>query len=319
MSEFLKAKLSEVPQFDYPVQSRIHPLNSFPKGFFVKRDDELGFGISGCKFRKYRTLLPHIIGQGYKRVVVIGGAYSNHVLAITQLLLENSLEPVLLLKGGKPTIAQGNFFFLEMLAGAHMHWIEKSRWEDIDSIAETYRDEKTYILPEGAPLFEGFLGALTLPLDILRNEKEQGIQFEHIFMEAGTGYSAAALLLAFALFERKTTIHLLHVAEDEAAFTGRLMRLHREFENWLQKKVPFPENCSALLAAISPSFGSTNASLFDSIRKTAACEGFFLDPIYSAKLFCAARAHAGISGPALLIHSGGALSLAGFQKQLAMQ
>jgi 1-aminocyclopropane-1-carboxylate deaminase len=278
---------------------------------FVKREDELGFGVSGYKFRKYRTLIPYIRSQGCKQVVLIGGAFSNHIFSLTQLLIENGIRPILLLKGTKPAKETGNFLFLQMLLPpSAFHWIPKEEWKNVHEKAKEYG---TFVVPEGASIFQSLVGALTLPLDILRNEEELGLSFDHIFVDTGTGLSAAALLLGLAFLGKKTICHLIHLADTEEAFQQLLKSMHKEFENWMEKSCPFPSNFEAFTSILSPSFGSTNRALFDFIIQTAREEGFLLDPIYSAKLFYHAKK---VEGNVLLIHSGGVLTLSGFQPQL---
>lgn len=306
----LQKKLNEEPQENYPAASRIHPLNSFPL-CYVKRDDELGFGISGGKFRKYRTLIPHILRQN-KDIAIIGGSFSNHVLSLTQLLLEKGIKPHLFLKGSEPAIKQGNFLFLQMLVSSRdIHWVSKDKWAEVESIAAGLG----YVIPEGATLFPAFIGALTLPLDIIRNEQESGFCFDHVFLDAGTGYSAAALLLAYALLEKETHCHILLTADTEGAFLKCLRALHSEFEKWLGIPCPFPSRFTCKKSLLAPSFGSTNKELFDFIIEMARTEGFFLDPVYSGKLFYHMR-HETLRGKSLVVHSGGALTLSGFQDKL---
>lgn len=312
MLNLLQSRLEKEPHEDYPAASRIHALNAFPR-CYVKRDDELGFSISGTKFRKYRTLIPYL--RGTEEVAVIGGGFSNHVLAITQLLIENGIKPRLLLKGPPPVKSCGNFLFLQLL-NPSIEWIPKSEWHKVEEIAASYGCSK--ILPEGGTVFAAFLGALSLPLDIVRNEREAGLTFDHLFFEVGTGYSAAALLLGFAYLRKETHCHLLLMADAEEEFRGRLQALHTEFERWLGDRCSFPTRFTCDTPSIAPSFGSTNTALFDFIRQTAQQEGLFLDPIYSGKLFYHAKQKIGdLAGNTLIIHSGGALALAGFQDQLA--
>lgn len=319
---FLQSKLNEESCEKYPCHSRIHPLHSFPRGF-VKRDDELGFSISGTKFRKYRTLIPFLRQQQCKQVIIIGGPFSNHVLGITQLLIENGIEPILFLKGVSSPRVKGNFAFLQMLVTGHsIHWIPKGQWHEVEILAARYagNQQNVFVLPEGAPLFPAFLGALTLPLDIMRNENEENTVFEHIFFEVGTGLSAAALLLGLAFLEKPTHCHLLLVAETEEIFFHQLRALHVHFENWLGQKCPFPAHFTCHRSSIAPSFGSTNNTLFNFIKEIAHLEGLFLDPIYSGKLFYHAKKmleKEPLSGNILLIHSGGAWTLSGFEEQLA--
>ncbi len=325
---FLQSKLFEYPQKDYPITSRVHRLRSFPEGFFVKRDDELGFGISGCKFRKYRTLIPYILQKGFKEVLVIGGAFSNHVLSITQLLIEEGLQPTLFLKGPRPQASQGNFLFLEtLLPSSSMKWISKTDWLNIERIVEEYQQShhNSIIIPEGAFLFPAFLGALSLPMDIIRNEKQLGLSFDHVVMEVGTGLSAAALLLGMTLLKKECKCHFLHLADNEESFIKRVQQLQSDFKKWVGEDFSSHLSSISSFASIYPtnaaSFGATNRTIFNFISHIAKNEGVLLDPIYSAKLFYEIKnqiAHnSEIRGNVLIIHSGGALTLSGFEKQLS--
>src|SRR5579883_147233 len=124
--DVLSIRLDEEPHEDYPTHSRVHPLREFPC-VFVKRDDELGFGISGSKFRKYRCLIPQL--REKKEVIVLGGPSSNHVLSLTQLLIENGIQPILYLKGPPPVHTGGNFHYLQMLVpSSSIQWIPKADW-----------------------------------------------------------------------------------------------------------------------------------------------------------------------------------------------
>ena len=60
-----------------------------------------------------------------------------------------------------------------------------------------------YIVPEGSFCKEAIVGASTLALDILKNEKELGIEFDHVFVDSGTGMTAMSLIYAFHILSIK--------------------------------------------------------------------------------------------------------------------
>ena len=124
--------------------SRIHRLKfiSKPNAFvWVKREDELGFGVSGSKLRKYQSLIPYIKQQSAKQVVLIGGAYSNHIVSLTQLLIEEGIVPYLFLRGDQPPIYQGNFLLTSLLVPAEqIHWIKRADWQHVDIEARKLLD-----------------------------------------------------------------------------------------------------------------------------------------------------------------------------------
>lgn len=70
------------------LSSRVHSLNHFPDEdvcCYVKRDDELGCGISGSKLRKYAGLVPLLISHKIRHLIVIAGSQSNNLLAALQI------------------------------------------------------------------------------------------------------------------------------------------------------------------------------------------------------------------------------------------
>ncbi len=320
---FLQDKLGRLSQMPYPVHSRIHPLQSFKhleSPVFVKREDELSFGVSGSKFRKYRRLIAYLKEKCVCEAVLIGGAFSNNICGLSSLLIENSIEPTLFLKGPRPVQNTGNYLFSQMLVPfSSFHWIESGKWKNVHDLAQNYISTKTgaILIPEGAALFPSLLGAMSLALDIVQNEHQHHLTFDHLLIDVGTGYSAIALLLAFAFMGKKTQCHLLQLAGTPQEFLESLVHLHVQFEKWLEHPCPFPTNYRLLSPSLCPSFGATNQKLFGFITQMARKEGFFLDPIYSSKLFYEAQNllenSKELHGPCLIIHSGGALSLSGFQ------
>lgn len=325
LSELLKS-LKAIPQANYPSHSRIHPLRtlSFPSAqCYVKRDDELGFGVSGSKIRKYRSLLPYLKENTFEEVVLIGSAYSNHVLSFVQLLIENGIKPTLFLRGDRNRSLQGNALLISLFVPpSEIYWISRTDWKEVEAKAHLYaknRPHPTFVLPEGGFTPYAMAGALSLPLDFLANEKESQIKFDHIFIEAGTGFMAATLLLGLRWVHHSAHVHIVLLAEDEEAFLRRLKQCHTMFSELIGKETPSPFQFSLHRPLLSQGFGQISSCLFREITTLARQEGFLTDPIYSAKLFIEGRRiieAMQLKGNLLLIHSGGALTLTGFQHHL---
>lgn len=325
LSHLLKC-LGKITQASYPCQSRIHPLRSFSfpsTQCYVKRDDELGFGISGSKIRKYRSLLPYLKENKFEEVALIGSAYSNHILSFVQLLIENGIKPTLFLRGDRERPLQGNALLISLFVPlSEIHWISRLDWNEVELKAYSYakgRPHPTFVLPEGGFTPYAMAGALSLPLDLLNNERESQIKFDHIFVEAGTGFMAASLLLGLRWLNHPAHLHIILLAEDEEAFLRRLKECHAMFSALLGKESPFPFYFSLHRPVLSKGFGQVSSSLFKEITTLARNEGFLTDPIYSAKLFIEGRRiieAMELKGNILFIHSGGALTLTGFKSQL---
>jgi 1-aminocyclopropane-1-carboxylate deaminase/D-cysteine desulfhydrase-like pyridoxal-dependent ACC family enzyme len=312
------------------LHSRVHALRTFevPHGkCYVKREDELGFGVSGTKARKYLSFLPHFLQEMPDEAIITGSAYSNHVLSLSQLLRERGVEPVLFLLGGPDCKPQGNLLYSMLIAESkNIHWIERGKWHEIDSIAEASAKEralvgvKTRVVPKGANCASALPGTLTLALDILRNEEECGFEFDHLFIDSGTGLTACALLLAFAYLGKKTCLHIVQIAGDKKEFELTLEERKGDFEHLLGRTLPSPTLYKLYTPSSAPAFGGVNTAIFNTVAEMARKEGFLTDPVFTAKLFHEGRkilAQEALGGNILFIHSGGGLGLTGFQEQMA--
>lgn len=321
----LKKTLERFPQNPYPLHSRVHRLTSFDSCSalcFVKRDDELG--LAGSKIRKYRTLIPALLDHGIREVVIIGSAYSNHVLCISQLLIENRLKPTLFLKGDPSRSQQGNALFSQCLVSQRdIQWFTQAEWPHVEERAHAYAEtqpHKTFVLVEGGSDVSALPGVLSLSLEIDHHEKALSESFQHLFLEAGTGLMSIAVILGHAWMQKETIIHVLVLAGQESDFRHRLRHFHHAFEKFLNCTCPFPQNFILHRPETLAAFGSTNQNLFQFIRNLAQTEGILTDPIYTGKLFMEAKKivhQQALSGPILIHHSGGAFALAGFQSSLA--
>jgi len=312
--EILKKALSLTPQYDYPCHSRVHHLRTFPKNVYVKREDELGFGITGSKIRKYRTLIPYFKSKGIQEVALIGGAQSNHILGFSQLLIENAIRPFLFLRGAPFQPTQGNHFLLRLLVPkTQIRWIPRDQWSAASEIAS---QSHSCVIPEGGMIPEALPGLLTLVIDILINEQIHG-EFVHIFVDSGTGLTAIALILGLAWLKKPTIVHVLQLAESSVLFEQKLKSYHDVFEKWLGYPLHLTNNYKLHYPTQAKSFGSTTTATFKQILQNARQEGFLTDPIYSGKLFFEAKKLiSSVQGSCLIIHSGGGLSLFGFMPKI---
>jgi len=294
---------------DYPVHSRVHPLKLCEQ-CYIKREDELGFFLSGSKVRKYRSLIPALKKRGAKTVALIGSQNSNHILGLSMLLIENGMVPELILLDSKAEELAGNALFTQLLVPKeHIHLVPREQWPMVQKLYP-------HALPEGGSVKESVSGLTTLALDILQNEQELGITFKELFIDSGTGLTAAALIAAFGFLQKEAKIHVLQTALSESAFLTLLDEVKTALEELTGEQIPQLPECIQHTPTTARSFGSTNSQIFNTIATTAQQEGFFLDPIYSSKLYLLLKATPR-EGPTLFIHSGGLFSLAGFQKQFA--
>ncbi len=314
--------------------SRIHPLHTFGEHIYVKREDESGFGSSGSKRRKFASLIPHLIQEEVELALLIGGANSNHIVAATQLLRQYGIPFQLFLKKYHGKVIAGNSFLIHLLEDEkNIQWIEKNDWPRVESMALDFgknTGKNCMLIPEGGMCFEAVAGAASLMLDIVKNEQNFPLFreefnasencFDHIWVDSGTGLMAATLVAMNALLNRKTEIHVVLIAGDEAYF----LNIYKQVASWLSNilKLPIPpiSNFRLHFPLTGRSFGNVNKRILQSVKYFARTEGLLTDPIYTAKLFLTAQEQitsGKTSGVQLIIHSGGGTGLMGFAEKMA--
>lgn len=303
--------------------SRIQRLDSFcteTASVFLKREDELGFGISGCKKRKYLSLIPFLQAQKYELVYLIGGENSNNLVGLAQVLREAKIPFVAYIKATKQVQKQGNAFLLHLLTKPQERvYVPSEQWHEVEKIAENdlqLSGKQGYIIPEGASCLPSIMGLCTLMQDIERNESENNLLFDHIFIDAGTAYTAATLVAMNHFLQRKTQIHIVYIAGNEALFSQHYQKVAAFFiENDMPFTSPLPPNIQHHFPKTARAFGSINATIKQAVIDFAQTEGILTDPVYVAKTLFTAKDIIflqKLTGNVLLIHSGGGTGLMGF-------
>lgn len=330
----LQELLEKFIDTSYNLHTRIHPVNSYIQAgnteIFIKREDELSSGISGSKYRKFAGLIPFFKANNFDEIAVIGSAYSNNVVAALQLLNENKIHCKLFLLESHHDKPGGNALFIKMLLRNKddIFRLKRDEWPEVENIASKYaiaakekNNKKVFVLTEGAAVKEAIPGAMTIAQDILLNEKQLNKEFQHIFIDSGTGTSAIGLILGLQFLQVKDrNIYITLIAGDEPFFRAQLEKFTREIQEFTG--IPFTalhqNKLHFLKPATAASFGAINATVLEETLKIAKEEGILMEPVYSVKHFYTAKkfiAENNISGHTLIIYNGGSLGLAGFQER----
>ena len=298
---------------DFYLKSRVHALE---EGLFLKRDDELSCGVSGSKLRKYASLLYFLKKQGIKRLVLIGGAYSNNIVGLVQVLKERAYEVHAFLKGDTWG-AKGNGALLRLLLEDHeVTWVKHEDWGCVEEIAQgfvTREGKGALLVPEGAFMKEALPGAMTLADDI-----EEGA-YDRIFVDAGTGLTAGGLLLGLRAKGDRTPLHIVQMAGFDGEFEERLEICKGFYELLSGMKTPDCTDYTCMRPVTAKSFGAVNATVWKEVRLLARNHGVLAEPVYVAKLLLTVRQFLkekqGYKGKSLVVHSGGTLGLLGFRPE----
>ena len=155
------------------MHTRIHPLRHAPGKVWIKRDDELGFGTSGSKARKWVSLLPALLSRGITDVLVEGGPSSNNCVLAAQILRQHGLTPHFVFRQSRanPRTANttGNRLLLELLTlPEEVQWLGRIGEIEYKTYIAQYvaklqaLGKKVVVIPEGSSCREALAGILTL-------------------------------------------------------------------------------------------------------------------------------------------------------------
>ncbi len=287
---------------------------------WVKRDDLTGFGLSGNKVRKLDLLLADALEHDADTVITCGGLQSNHCRATAVACRQLGLDPVLLLRGTRPEVADANLL-LDDLLGAR---VELCTPEDyrvrrnglMEDLADTLRAQgrRPYIIPEGGSNGLGALGFARAAGEVLEQLPERGAgsgPFDAVFVAVGSGGTLAGLAMGPDL----GPLRGVAVCDDRATFVAIVQRIGAEAE--ALGALPLAEpgaRWDVLEDYRGPAYAVAEPSTWRTIRRVARREGLFLDPVYTGKAFDGMLqeiAAGRVGGRVLFWHTGGAFGLFG--------
>jgi len=126
---------------------------------------------------------------------------------------------------------------------------------------------------------------------------------------------AAGLIEVMSLYQPKSTLHIVQMADTPSYFDDQIQRFHPWMERLTQATLPIPNNYTVIRPVVAKSFGALNSGVLREIQTLAREEGIIADPVYTGKLFLTAKTHIkekGMKGRHLIIHTGGGMGLMGF-------
>jgi 1-aminocyclopropane-1-carboxylate deaminase/D-cysteine desulfhydrase-like pyridoxal-dependent ACC family enzyme len=302
--------------------------NSSERNIWILRDDELG-GFWGTKCRKFYSIIEYCLAEDVTHIICTGGINSNSIAAAAVLCREAGIVVTAFAVDDHSDDSQaprGNRLIIRTAIPPERLIIvprneKQSITERMQAAARNYElnGSKVLILEEGGGCQEAVKGGLTLADDVLRPRPEwsDGDAPAHIFIDSGTGLSAACL--AAGLSAAKTTaanaikLHVIQMA-------GFDEQIQHAFNSWVTPVTGVTwDNVSRSVRVYRPlsprSYGATSSELFDFIKSMAREQGILTDPVYSAKLF--ARAFdlikgQNLKGRILIVHTGGISGLLGY-------
>ncbi|HEX8133403.1 MAG TPA: pyridoxal-phosphate dependent enzyme [Actinomycetes bacterium] len=277
----------------------------------VKRDDLTGFAMGGNKSRKLEYLLGDALAAGSDVLVTGGGPDSNHCQAAAAAARVAGLACELVLYGEEPRQPRLNLA-LARRSGANVEFTGDPERTSVDGAladrAERLRaaGHRPYVVPRGGATPLGAVGYALAVQELAGQLAELGADPEVMLVATGSCGTQAGLVAGTVAAGRRWRVVGATVSRPPGECRDRVLRLACGCAALLGSPAP-EERDVELVDARGPGYGVASADGEAAARLAATTEGLLLDPVFTAKAMAVlvAAAAAGLSGPAVFVHTGG--------------
>ena len=263
----LNIELSTAASIIQPIELEVFDEKKIK--LFIKRDDLIHPFISGNKWRKLKYVLHDAREKDKSMLATVGGAYSNHLLAVACAGATFGFKTTGFVRGEELEIKNP---VLKMchLFGMRLIFIARNDYREKELFYTKYfgDNNEVYYVPEGGSCLEALPGVAEL-ID------ELPVTYDHIFTASGTGGTLAGLAQGVANRKLKTKVHGIAVIKG-----GEY--LNQEIQKWIGD-IPFHLHTNYHRGG----YGKTDNPLIVFARNFAKNTGTIIEPIYTAKMLMA--------------------------------
>ncbi|OYU68129.1 MAG: 1-aminocyclopropane-1-carboxylate deaminase [Cytophagaceae bacterium BCCC1] len=231
---------------------------------FVKRDDLTHEQVSGNKFRKLKYNLIEAKNLGFKKILTFGGAYSNHIAAVAEAGFLFGFETLGIVRGDELNEESSPTLKMAFQKGMRFEFVSREAYRNKEKLSTKFSNEY-FVIPEG--------GSNHLALKGVAELLDEQPHPEYICTAVGTGGTMAGLL-------------------NNSDYKGRVLGfavlknsdfLIDEVSVFLEKS--FPDNAELETKFHFGGYARYNDELLRFIRGFELKHGFYLDQVYTGKMF----------------------------------
>ena len=283
-----KISLAQLPTplHGLPVLARALDLSG---KLYIKRDDLTGLAAGGNKSRKLEYLCADAVQQQADTLVTAGGLQSNHCLQTAAAAARLGMDCHLVLGGKKPRGINGNLF-LDLLAGASVHYVRREERDPaMKDVAQRLRKEgrKPYLIPVGGSNPTGTVGYVMAMDELQRQLQLRGIHCDRIIVASSSGGTLAGMTLGAKIcgFGGKITgISIDRHPTGGDAFPPQLAALANGTAELLETDIRLKEEDFDLeYGYLGEGYGIVGENERRAIMTMAQTEGIYVGPVYTGR------------------------------------
>lgn len=269
----------------------------------VKRDDLLHPLVSGNKWRKLKYNLEMYSKGQYEGILSFGGAYSNHLYALSAACHLFKIPCTFYIRGEQPQKAG---FTLQAAHdfGTKILWLSREEYHYRKNSTDFLQGEfaQYYIIPEGGSNPLGVLGLADLVAEVPHT-------VDYWVTALGTGGTLAGLARA--------------IPHDSKALGISCLKGNGAEEGWVKELMgdAYRNNYTVLNGYEHGGYAKVTAALVDFMNQIYRTHTLKLDPVYTAKTLFAvyhlmSEGYFEKNSTILFIHTGGLQGLKGIEEKL---
>lgn len=264
---------------------------------WMKRDDEAGPSFGGNKSRQLEYYFGAAITQKADTILITGAVQSNFVRLAAAIANKYNIKAVVQLEDrvSKPDQLyreSGNVFLNQLLGAEILYYPDGEDEHGADAVLYEYADrlknngKNPYVIPlsrNKPPI--GALGYFQCAKEIM-SQCPQG--FDHIIVGSGSGATHLGLTAGMKYYCPSATVTGSCVRRPKPIQQQRLYHMANQFNELVDQPEYLKEtDLNVWDEAFSPGYGRLSHKAGEALMMMARCEGYMLDPVYTAKSFAA--------------------------------
>ncbi len=195
--------------------------------FDIKRDDCIDEVVSGNKWRKLKYAIQQAKKLSKTGILTFGGAFSNHLVATAKTCQLHGLNAIGIVRGeelnenSNASLKDCVRFGMKLLFVSRAIYKERYDYAYLSQLKMEYNSY--FVVPEGGASFYGVVGCQEIMTETTND-------YDHVVLAAGTGTTAAGVVLSVPL---KTKVHVIPVLKAD----GLLYHELNEKLNWVANDI----------------------------------------------------------------------------------
>ena len=286
------------------INQQIKLSHNFDVELYIKREDQIHPFISGNKYRKLKYNLIEAKKLGYTTLLTFGGAFSNHIAAVSFAGQEFGFKTIGIIRGDELVDKVNDNATLKFAKSNGMKFKFVSRSDYREKTSEVFIEKLKYEFGEFYTVPEGGTNELAIKgcEEIL---SETDVVFDYVCCAVGTGGTISGLINS-----SKPSQQILGFPALKGAF------LYNNISKFVTRN-----NWELITDYHFGGYAKINTELIDFINQFKINQRIPLDPVYTGKLMFGVnklieKDFFKKGSKILAIHTGGLQGIAGMNERL---